>query len=96
MALEPVLCPDCGSDDGVKYGRSGAGRQRYKCRKSECHWSTFIQVYGDRSYLPEVKQQQIVDRALNGRGIRDTARVLRISLATVIEELKKRSSPESD
>ncbi|MCY7324469.1 MAG: transposase, partial [Phormidesmis sp. CAN_BIN36] len=29
MVLEPVLCPDCGSDDGVKHGRSGAGKQRY-------------------------------------------------------------------
>ena len=41
-------------------------------------------------YLPEVKQQ-IVDMAVNGSGIRDTARVLKISPTTVIEALKKRS-----
>lgn len=29
MVLEPVLCSDCGSDDGVKPSRSGAGKQRY-------------------------------------------------------------------
>ncbi|MCY7394120.1 MAG: hypothetical protein LH647_22275 [Leptolyngbyaceae cyanobacterium CAN_BIN12] len=40
-------------------------------------------------YLPEVKQQ-IVYMAVNGSGIRDTARVLKISPTTVIEELKKR------
>lgn len=39
-------------------------------------------------YLPEVKQQ-ISDMAINGSGIRDTARVLKISPTTVIEELKK-------
>ena len=49
----------------------------------------------ERGYLPEVKQQ-ITEMALNGSGIRDTARVLRISPTTVIEALKKRSSPEGD
>lgn len=36
-------------------------------------------------YLPQVKQQ-ITDIAVNGSGIRDTARVLKISPTTVIEE----------
>jgi len=36
--------------------------------------------------------QQIADMAVNGSGIRDTARVLRISPTTVIEELKKTST----
>jgi transposase-like protein len=40
--------------------------------------------------LPEIKEQ-IVDMALNGSGIRDTARVLKISPTTVINELKKKS-----
>jgi transposase-like protein len=39
--------------------------------------------------LPAVKQQ-IIDMALNGSGVRDTSRVLGISTATVINELKKR------
>jgi transposase-like protein len=38
--------------------------------------------------LPEVKRQ-ISDMAMNGSGIRDTARVLKVSPTTVIEELKK-------
>jgi transposase-like protein len=37
-------------------------------------------------------KQQICDMAMNGSGIRDTARVLKISPTTVIEALKKRSS----
>jgi hypothetical protein len=38
--------------------------------------------------LPEIKQQAI-EMALKGSGVRDTARVLGISTATVINELKK-------
>ena len=34
-------------------------------------------------------KQQIVSLALNGSGVRDTARVLHISPSTVIRELKK-------
>jgi transposase-like protein len=94
MVLEPVLCPTCGSDDVVKHGQSETGKQRYKCRNRECNRSTFIRNYAYRGYLPEVKQQ-IVDMAVNGSGIRDTARVLKISPTTVIEALKKRSSSAS-
>ena len=36
---------------------------------------------------------RILDLALNGSGIRDTARVLRISPQTVLSELKKKSRP---
>ena len=46
--------------------------------------------YSYRGYLSEVKQQ-IGDMAVNGSGIRDTARVLKIGPTTVIEQLKKRS-----
>ena len=95
MVLEPILCPDCGSDDVVKPGSSKAGKQRYKCRNWHCQRSTFIRDYAYRGYLPDVKQQ-IADMAVNGSGIRDTARVLKISPTTVIEELKKRSTSAID
>ncbi len=94
MVLEPVLCPDCASEDVVKHGQSQAGRQRYKCRNAECSRCTFIRDYRYRGYLPEVKQQ-IVEMALNGSGIRDTTPVLKISSTTVIENLKKKSKPQS-
>jgi transposase-like protein len=93
MVLEPVLCPDCGSDDVVKHGRSDEGKQRYKCRNPECRRCTFIRTYAYRGYLPQVKEQ-ITEMTLNGSGIRDTARVLKISPTTVIETLKKRSTPK--
>ena len=52
---------------------------------------TFILDYDYKGYLPEVKQQ-IIEMALNGSGIRDTARVLDISTETVINEIKKKES----
>jgi transposase-like protein len=42
---------------------------------------TFIRDYSDKGRLPEVKKK-IVEMAVNGSGVRDTARVLSISTAT--------------
>ncbi|MCY7394119.1 MAG: hypothetical protein LH647_22270 [Leptolyngbyaceae cyanobacterium CAN_BIN12] len=45
MVLEPILCPDCRSNNVVKHGHSEERKQRYKCRNSECDRSTFIRDY---------------------------------------------------
>ncbi len=88
MTLIPVYCLHCDSDQVVKRGTTSTGKQRYLCRNDECAHRSFLLEYSDRGRLPEVKQQ-IVDMALNGSGIRDTARVLKISKNTVLSELKK-------
>ena len=89
MILEPIHCPD-GNDTiaVIKHGKAPDGKQRYLCQNPSCRRRTFVRVYAYRGYLPEVKEQ-ISDMAVNGSGIRDTARVLKISTTTVIEELKK-------
>jgi DNA invertase Pin-like site-specific DNA recombinase len=51
---------------------------------------TFILDYAYSGQSRQVKQQ-IVEMALNGSGVRDTARVLHVSPSTVIQELKKGS-----
>ncbi|MBW4528995.1 MAG: hypothetical protein KME18_28215 [Phormidium tanganyikae FI6-MK23] len=94
MVLEPVCCLSCNSTNVVKNGKSDEGKQRYRCRNNGCTRRSFIRECSYRGYLPEVKQQ-ISDMAVNGSGIRDTARVLKISPTTVIEALKKRSSPRT-
>ncbi len=94
MVLEAVLCPTCGGDNVVKHGQSEEGKQRYKCRHPQCSRCTLIRHYAYRGSLPQVKQQ-IADMAVNGSGIRDTARVLKLSPTTVIETLKKRSPTQS-
>nr|WP_068820133.1 IS1-like element transposase [Phormidesmis priestleyi] len=91
MILEPVKCLTCDSINIIKHGKTAEGKQRYKCRNSECTRHSFVLEYSYRGYLPAVKQQ-ISDMAMNGSRIRDTAHVLKISPTTVIEELKKRSS----
>jgi transposase-like protein len=60
--------------------------------KTQSVKKTFIRDYSYNAYLPNLKKQ-ISDMAMNGSGIRDTARVLNISPNTVIETLKK--SPRS-
>ena len=62
---------------------------RYLCQNAACPQQTFVLEYRHRGRLPQGKQQ-IINMALNGSGIRDTARVLGISKDTVLSELKKK------
>ena len=90
MVLIPVLCPHCQSDQVIRGGKTKTGNQRYKCQNSDCPHYSFQLDLIYKARLPEVKEQ-IIDMALNGSGIRDTARVLKISTTTVINELKKKN-----
>ncbi|WP_369831947.1 IS1-like element transposase [Chlorogloea sp. CCALA 695] len=47
-----------------------------------------MQEYTYQGYLPEVKQQ-VTDMAMNGSGMKDTARVLKISCNIVTQEVNK-------
>lgn len=58
MVLEPICCPSCNSTNVVKNGKSDEGKQRYRCRNTECSRRSFIREYSYRGYLPDVKQQQ--------------------------------------
>ena len=84
-----VQCPRCRSVDVSKAGKPPNGAQRYRCQNAECNRTIFQLAYSDKGRLPETKRQ-IVDMALNGSGVRDTARVLGIGTGTVMNELKKR------
>ena len=90
MVLAPVKCPVCSGIDVVKHGKASNGKQRFLCTNPTCQCKTFIQDYAEKGRLPEVKQP-IIDMAMNGRGVRDTSRVLGISPTTVINELKKKN-----
>jgi transposase-like protein len=86
---QQIACPNCGSNEIMKAGRNAHGTQRYRCRNPDCETITFMLDYRYRAYEPGVKEQA-VEMAINGSGIRDTARVLKISKNTVIRTLKKR------
>jgi insertion element IS1 protein InsB len=96
MALISGLCPYCQSDQVVKRGKSTDGKQRYLCKNASCAYGSFRLEYAYKGRLPKIKQQ-ILELAMNGRGIRETARVLEISPTTVLKELKKnkKSTPIS-
>ncbi|MDJ0901110.1 MAG: IS1-like element transposase [Xenococcus sp. MO_188.B8] len=83
-----VTCPDCHSTNVVKHGKSGEGKQRYCCRNEECLRRTFLLDYSYEGHKRSVKKK-IADMSVNGSGVRDTARVLKVSTSTVIKEIKK-------
>ena len=84
MACQRVPCKYCESSDVVRYGMQ-SGYPRFRCKHCGRIFKT---EYLYRAYEPGVKEQ-IVDMALNGSGIRDTARVLGIGKNTVMATLKE-------
>src|SRR5262245_15223132 len=94
MVTVAVQCPHCQSVEVIKAGKQSNGAQRYQCQNGQCARRIFLLQYQDRGRVLQVRRQ-VVDMAINGSGIRDTARVLRISPTTVIAILKKnyRASP---
>ena len=70
-------------------GGSPMANKRYRCDNRDCARRSFLLQYHNAGWMPEVKRQ-IVDMALNGSGIRDTARVLGVSPTTVLTTLKKK------
>src|SRR5512143_952359 len=90
MVLILVKCPACQSTDVVRYGKQPNGEQRYRCNHSACDRKTFLLKYVNKGNQPGMKEK-IIEMAGNGSGIRDTARVLKISPVTVISVLKKQN-----
>ncbi len=74
-----------------KGGKTARGTQRYLCQNKLCVTGSFLLDYRNRGCLPEVKQL-VIDMSLNASGIRDTARSLRISTDTVLNELRKKET----
>ena len=86
---QEVLCPRCQSNSVIKIGRTKHDIQRYRCKYEDCSITSFQLAYRYNAYHPHI-QKQMIDMAINGSGIRDTARVLSIDKNTVISALKKR------
>jgi insertion element IS1 protein InsB len=89
MVIQVLHCPHCHGTDIVRHGTTRQGKQRYRCRTCPDRGRTFLLAYAYAGQSPAIKRQ-IVDRAMNASGIRDTARVLHVSPTTVMKELKKK------
>jgi transposase-like protein len=86
--LIAVKCSHCQSEEVIRHGKSSNGKQRFRCLNLDCPYQTFSLDCAYPGRKREVKRQ-IVDMTLNGSGVRDVARVLHVSTATVLQELKK-------
>ena len=87
MAFIEIKCRYCDSNEVLKHGIQ-SGQQRYRCKI--CGRSFQL----DYRYNARKKgiKEQIIMMAQNGSGVRDTSRVLQVSVNTVIGCLKKISS----
>jgi transposase-like protein len=92
VQFKPISCPKCGSLAIKKNGRTASQKQRYRC--NYC----FRQSLTDYSYQgcrPETRQL-IVPMTLNGAGIRDISRVLRVSINTVLKAIQAQAEQVSE
>jgi len=76
-------CPICKSENLIKSGKTANGKQRYCCKK--CN-KRFIVNYCYNAYQSDTNQQ-IILFTKEGLGIRSTARVLRISVTTLLKRI---------
>jgi len=45
VAVVAVQCPECESQEVVRYGRQANGEQRYRCNKVDCERRIFLARY---------------------------------------------------
>ncbi len=92
MCKEKITCPSCASRHIRKNGISRNGKQRYRCQNCR---RQFITSYTYHGCIPFVRSL-IVPMTLNGSGIRDISRVLRVSINTVLKVIRQKaaSTPE--
>lgn len=86
MKTEEIICPKCGSRHIKKNGTTRQKKQRYRCQRCGKQF-LFALSYRNRAWMPHLREL-IVPMSLNGSGIRDTSRVLRVSTNTVLKVLR--------
>jgi transposase-like protein len=89
MVLIAVRGLYCQSDQVTKRGKTTTGKQRYRCHNPDCTPQSFLLDPAYKGRFPAIKQQ-VIEMGLNASGVRDIARVLQISIRTVINELRKK------
>lgn len=77
-------CPKCKSDQYTKDGKTQAGKQRYKCKKCNFHFS----VQKRCTEKSDEQKRLALQLYLEGLGFRAIGRVLNISYGTVFQWIK--------
>jgi len=83
-----VKCPKCESTNISKNGIGANDEQRYLCNNKECTGKSFMLKYIYKGCEFGV-DEKIIDMTANASGIRDIARVMKISKQKVQDTLKK-------
>ena len=91
MHMTPVKCPQCESTKVSKNGINANCKQRYICNNKECEGKSFLLEYTYEGCKHGVNEK-IIDMTANASGIRDIARVLKISKQKVQDTLKKQKN----
>ncbi len=87
MSPKIIHCRHCHSDAIVRYGYQ-SGHPRFLCKTCS---RVFKTEYIYTACEPGIRER-IVDMAVQGNGIRNTARTLGVAKNTVVSQLKKTSS----
>ncbi len=88
---QEVTCRQCNSNPISPAGYNAYGEQRYRCQEPDCPTKTFMLKYRYRACEPGIKTL-VIDMAINGSGIRDTGRVLKIDKNTVLNTLRNKAA----
>ena len=81
----------CKQTDVVKHGVDAKGKQRFLCRNRDCIKKTFQFEYELNAKYTGTTEK-IIDHAMNANGIRDTARILKISPSLIASNNKQAGS----
>ena len=88
-----VKCPKCESKNVSKNGKGANDEQRYLCNNKECTGKSFMLKYAYKGCELGINEK-IINMTANASGIRDIARVLKISKQKVQDTLKKQKTSQ--
>lgn len=81
---ETGICPFCYSSSIIKNGTTKTRKQQYVCK--QCN-RRFLDYYSYKAYRKEINPQ-IIQLTKEGLGIRSTARILNISVTTLLKRIQ--------
>jgi len=85
MQLKIYSCSKCvgKNTEFIKYGRTKDGKQRYQCKNCK---KTSVLSYTYNAYKQNINHK-IIEFTKEGLGIRSTARILKISVTTLLKRI---------
>jgi len=85
MQVKIYSCSNCvgNNTEFIKYGKTACDKQRYQCKNCK---KTSVLKYTYNAYKPNINSK-IIQFTKEGLGIRSTARILKISVTTLLKRI---------